>query len=205
MLPVVEAAVETGLPISIDTTKSRVAAAALETGAEIVNDVSALRFDPELPGLVADHGAGLVLMHMRGEPRTMQKDIHYDDLLGEIRAELQASVAKARAAGCAPQTLVIDPGIGFGKTPEHNLEILRRLDRIVELGYPVLVGPSRKSFIGKTLGLPVDERAEATVAACVVALIRGGRIFRVHDVREARRALDMAHVILTGSSSAELT
>jgi dihydropteroate synthase len=195
VLPVLEAAAAFDVPISIDTTKSAVARRALEAGAEIINDISGLRFDPDLARLAADSGAGLVMMHMRGEPRTMQDHIHYDDLIGDIRMELSESVEVATGAGCRRDQLVVDPGIGFGKTAEQNLELIDELGRIGELGLPVLIGPSRKSFIGKTLGLEVEDRLEATLAACVVALVRGARIFRVHDVLPARRALDMANLI----------
>ncbi|MGD2152599.1 MAG: dihydropteroate synthase [Gemmatimonadales bacterium] len=204
VLPAIEAAAaRLELPVSVDTTKSRVARAALDAGAEIINDISGLRFDPELAELAAASGAGLVLMHIRGEPRTMQRHVHYDDLVAEIVGELSESTERALGAGCRREQLVVDPGIGFGKTAEHNLAIINELDRVGELGYPVLIGPSRKSFIGKTLGLEVGERLEATIAACVVGLLRGARIFRVHDIREARRALDMAEAIVRGSSGAE--
>jgi dihydropteroate synthase len=197
VIPVIEAAVRRfDIPLSVDTTKSAVARAALDAGVEIVNDISGLRYDRVLAELAAETGAGLVLMHIRGRPRTMQVDIHYDDLLGEIMAELTDSVETARAAGCRREQLVVDPGIGFGKTAEHNLEILDRLDRIAALGPPVMIGPSRKSFIGKALGLDVEERIEGTIAACVVGLLRGARIFRVHDVEPVRRALDMAQAIV---------
>jgi dihydropteroate synthase len=206
VLPVIEAAsAGVDVPISVDTTKADVARAALEAGAEIVNDISGLRFDPDLGRLAAETGAGLVLMHIRGKPRTMQERIHYDDLIGEVRAELQESVDRALDAGCRPEQLVVDPGIGFGKTAEQNLVLVDEINRISQLGYPVLVGPSRKSFIGKTLGLEVDDRLEATLAACVVALLRGARIFRVHDVLAARRALDMAGAITNRLISAELS
>jgi dihydropteroate synthase len=204
VLPAIEAAVaRLGMPVSIDTTKSGVARAALDAGAEIINDISGLRFDAELAELAAASGAGLVLMHIRGKPRTMQRDIHYDDLMGEIVGELSESTERALSAGCRREQLVVDPGIGFGKTAEHNLAIINELGRVGELGYPVLIGPSRKSFMGKTLGLEVGERLEATIAACVVGLLRGARIFRVHDIIEARRALDMADAIVRGSSGAE--
>jgi dihydropteroate synthase len=204
VMPVIEAASgRLDVPISIDTTKSGVARAALDAGAEIINDISGLRFDPEIARLAAESGAGMVLMHMRGEPRTMQQQIHYDDLMGEILGELRESTQRAIAAGCRRDQLVVDPGIGFGKTAEQNLIIINELGRIGELGFPVLIGPSRKSFIGKTLGLDVEDRLEATIAACVVALLRGARIFRVHDVVQARRALDMAEEILRRSSGAE--
>jgi dihydropteroate synthase len=204
VMPVIEAAVGgLDLPVSIDTTKSGVARAALDAGAEVINDISGLRFDAELAELAAASGAGLVLMHIRGEPRTMQREVHYDDLMGEIVGELRESTERARAAGCRAEQLAVDPGIGFGKTAEHNLAIINQLGEVVELGYPVMIGPSRKSFIGMTLGLEVGERVEATIAACVVAFLRGARIFRVHDVIEARRALDMAEAIVRGSSGAE--
>jgi dihydropteroate synthase len=205
VLPVVEtAAKRVEVPISIDTTKSSVARAALDAGAEIVNDISGLRFEPALGELAAATGAGLVLMHIRGRPRTMQERVHYDDLMREVVAELGESVERARAAGCRCDQLVVDPGIGFGKTAEQSLAIINELDRIGRLGYPVLIGPSRKSFIGRALGLAVEDRLEATLAACVIGLLRGARIFRVHDVKAARRALDMAEAIVSQSSSAEL-
>jgi dihydropteroate synthase len=204
VLPLVEAAAErVDAAISIDTTKTAVARAAVEAGAEIINDISGLRFDPGLGDLAAQRRAGLVLMHSRGEPRTMQKEIHYDDLLDEIKSELATSVEVALEAGCSPEQLAVDPGIGFGKTAEHNLRLIARLDRIAALGLPMLVGPSRKSFIGATLGLPVEERLEATIAVCVVALMRGARIFRVHDVGAVRRALDMAEAITKQLNGAE--
>ncbi len=196
VLPVIEAGREyIDAAISIDTTKATVARAALEAGAEIVNDISGLRFDRGLGQLAAESGAGLVLMHIRGKPRTMQQDIQYDDLVEDVRSELRRSIDLALDAGCQTDQLVVDPGIGFGKTAEQNLVLIDELGRIGQLGYPVLVGPSRKSFIGKTLGLEVEDRLEATLAACVVALLRGARIFRVHDVIAARRALDMAEAI----------
>ncbi len=196
VLPVIKAAeMYVDAAISIDTTKATVARAALEAGAEIVNDISGLRFDRNLGPLAAESGAGLVLMHIRGKPRTMQQDIHYDDLIEDVRLELQRSVDWALEAGCRANQLVVDPGIGFGKTTQQNLVLVDELEKIVRLGYPVLVGPSRKSFIGKTLGLEVEDRLEATLAACIVALLRGARIFRVHDVAAARRALDMAEAI----------
>ncbi len=197
VLPVVErAAPRLRIPISVDTTKYEVAQAALGAGAEIVNDISGLRFDPRVARLAAETGAGLILMHLRGVPRTMQEEIHYEDLLGEVTAELRHSLEAARAAGCRDEQLVADPGIGFGKTAEHNLILLNHLDALKALGRPILVGPSRKSFIGKRLDLPLGERVEGTLAACVVALLRGARLFRVHDVRPARRALDLAEAIL---------
>ncbi|HEY5998063.1 MAG TPA: dihydropteroate synthase, partial [bacterium] len=186
------------LPISVDTTKAAVARAALEAGAAIVNDVSALRFDPELGRVAAAAGAAVVLMHMQGEPRTMQQAPHYDDLLGEVRAGLAAALARAEAAGVDPARTLVDPGIGFGKTLEHNLELLRRLGELAGLGRPLLVGPSRKAFIGKITGLPPGERVEGTIAACCLAAANGAHVVRVHDVAAARRALAVADAVLAG-------
>jgi dihydropteroate synthase len=180
------------IPISIDTTKAEVAEAALQAGAEIVNDISALRFDPRMGEVVARSGAGLVLMHMRGTPKTMQQDPTYADVVAEVRDFLAQRVEHAVSLGIDRELIAIDPGIGFGKTVEHNLELLRRLPELCELGHPVLVGPSRKSFIGAVLDLPVEERLEGTLAACAVAVVRGADIVRVHDVRAVRRAVDLA-------------
>ncbi len=180
------------IPISIDTTKAEVAEAALRAGASIVNDISALRFDPAMAPLVAEFGAGLVLMHMLGTPKTMQQAPHYEDVVTEVRDFLAERAQYAQSQGIPREAIAVDPGIGFGKTVEHNLELLRRLPELVELGFPVLVGPSRKSFIGAILGLGVEERLEGTLAACAVAVVRGADILRVHDVKEVRRAADLA-------------
>ncbi len=180
------------IPISIDTTKAEVAEAALRAGASIVNDISALRFDPAMASVVAEFGAGLVLMHMLGTPKTMQQAPHYEDVVREVREFLAERALYAQSQGIPREAIAVDPGIGFGKTVEHNLELLRRLPELVELGFPVLVGPSRKSFIGAILGLGVEERLEGTLAACAVAVVRGADILRVHDVREVRRAADLA-------------
>lgn len=193
--PALERIVELDVPVSVDTRKAPVARRALAAGASIVNDVSGLAEDPDLGAAAADAGAGLVLMHMRGTPRTMQDDTEYENLIGEVTASLRESVERARSAGCAADQLVVDPGIGFGKSARGNLRLLARAAEFARAGAPVMVGPSRKSFIGDTLGLPLDERVEATTAACVMALERGARLFRVHDVRAARRALDMAAAI----------
>lgn len=182
--------------ISVDTTKASVAAGALAAGASIVNDVSALRGDRELAGVVAEHGAGLCLMHMRGEPRTMQRDPRYDDVVAEVAAFLEERMRFAVARGIAEERIVLDPGIGFGKTAEHNLALLRRLDELAALGRPVLVGTSRKSFLGRLTGRDVEGRLAATIASNVVALERGARIFRVHDVAPVRDALTVAAATL---------
>jgi dihydropteroate synthase len=160
-----------------------------------VNDVSALA-DPAMGGVVAEAEAGVVLMHMRGTPETMQRDPRYADVAGEVADELAAALERARAAGIADARVVLDPGIGFAKTAEHNLELIARLGELARLGRPLLLGPSRKSFIGRILGgVPAEERGAGTAAACVVGLLHGARIFRVHDVRIVRQALDVAEAL----------
>jgi dihydropteroate synthase len=201
VVPVVrELAARSGVPVSIDTTKAAVAEAALAAGATIVNDVSALRLDPRLGGVVARSGAALVIMHMQGTPRTMQQAPHYDDLLGEVIAELAAGIRRAAAAGVDPGQVLVDPGIGFGKSLEHNLELLGRLGELESLGRPILVGPSRKAFIGRLLDLPAAERIEGTIAACCSAADRGAHVVRVHDVGPVRRALRVTDAILRGAA-----
>ena len=182
------------VPISIDTSKARVAAAALELGAELVNDVTALRGDPELPGVVAASGAYLCLMHMRGEPRTMQDDPRYDDVVSEVAAFLEERLAFAVEAGISEELVCLDPGIGFGKTTEQNFELLRRLDELTALGRPVAIGFSRKSSLGKLLGDPnaTTGSVAASVGAAVAAYERGATILRAHDVREHVEALAAA-------------
>jgi dihydropteroate synthase len=194
--PVVEGLRGAGVPISIDTSKLAVAEAALAAGAEIVNDVTALRAEPELAGLCADRGAEVVLMHMRGSPRTMQEDPRYDDVVDDVRAFLEERLAFAVAEGVPEGRIWLDPGIGFGKTVEHNLELLRRLRELTELGRPLVVGTSRKSFIGTITGAPVEQRLGGTIATCVLAFREGARMLRVHDVPEARDALTVAEAIL---------
>jgi dihydropteroate synthase len=189
--PVV-AALSPHAPVSIDTTKVTVARAAIAAGATYVNDVSAFRLEPELAGLVADAGVDCCLMHMRGEPRTMQDDPRYDDVVDDVKAHLEERMAFAIAEGVAEERIQLDPGIGFGKTVEHNLELLRRLDELVALGRPVLVGVSRKGFLGRLTGRPVDERVAGTIAANVLAYTRGASVFRVHDVAPVRDALTVA-------------
>jgi dihydropteroate synthase len=178
---------------SVDTTKAAVAGAALAAGAAIVNDVSAFRFEPELAGVVGAAGAGCCLVHMRGEPRTMQRDPHYGDVVSEVRAFLEERLAFAVSQGVPEERVWLDPGIGFGKALEHNLELLRRLDEIVAIGRPVVVGTSRKSFLGKLAGgRPADERLPGTIATNVLALERGASVFRVHDVAAVVDALAVA-------------
>jgi len=182
------------LPVSVDTAKAEVARRALELGAILVNDVTALRGDPELAGVVAEHGAYLCLMHMRGEPRTMQDDPRYDDVVADVKRFLEERLAFATASGIAEERIALDPGIGFGKTVDHNLELLARLDELTALGRPVLVGASRKRFLGRVLGDPeaLTGPATASVAAALVAYHRGASLFRVHDVREHVEALAAA-------------
>jgi len=184
--------------LSVDTMKATVAEAALEAGADIINDVSAFRFDPRMAGVVSRQGAAVVLMHMKGTPETMQSDPRYADLFDEIGWFLKDRIEEARSAGIGRGRIIVDPGIGFGKSPEDNLALIDNLGFLEELGCPVLVGASRKSFIGKALGLPVTERLEGSIAAGVLSIARGAHILRVHDVRAMRRAADMADAILFG-------
>ena len=183
-----------GAPQSVDTASAEVAAEALARGAIAVNDVTALG-EPAMAGVVARAGAGVVLMHMRGEPRTMQQDVHYDDVVAEVAAFLRERRALAGAAGIADEQIVLDPGIGFGKTVSQNLELIDRLAEIKALGYPVLVGPSRKSFIGYTLDLPPNQRLEGTAASVAVSVVRGADIVRVHDVEVMARVAKMTDAI----------
>ncbi len=189
VIPLIEAiAPEIAIPISIDTYKAPVARAALEAGATIINDISALRFDPDMASLAAGAKAPVILMHMQGSPRDMQRDPHYDDLLGEITAFFRERLEYAVGRGIARELLVLDPGLGFGKTRDHNLEILRRLEVFLELGCPLLVGPSRKTFIGHLTGLPAGpERDAGTLAALLAAVQHGARIVRTHNVAYARQ------------------
>jgi len=190
------------VPLSVDTTKSEVAAAALDAGAWIINDVSGLRLDPRLAGAIAERRAGVVLMHSRGgisEMATYETANYGPDPVGEVVAELGQSVRWATAAGVPDDAIVVDPGLGFAKRTAHSIACLARLDRLVALGRPVLVGPSRKRFVGELAGpggpLPAELRVEGTIAACVVARLRGASLFRVHDVAEVRRALAVADAI----------
>jgi dihydropteroate synthase len=183
-----------GAPVSIDTSKAAVARRALELGVELVNDVTALRSDPELAGVVADAGCYLCLMHMQGEPRTMQADPHYDDVVSEVKAFLEGQLAFAVAEGVKEELVCLDPGIGFGKTVEHNLELVRRLGELAAIGRPLLVGLSRKSSLAKLTGATVVSAA-ASVAAAVTAYDRGATILRVHDVREHVDALKVAKAV----------
>jgi len=181
--------------ISVDTSKLAIAEAALAAGAAIVNDVTALRGDPEIAALCAERGAGLALMHMRGTPRTMQDDPSYEDVVAEVKSFLAARAEAALAAGVPEDAIWLDPGIGFGKTPAHNLELIARLGEIAELGFPLLVGTSRKRFIGSLDGSPADRRLGGTIASGLEAWRRGAAILRVHDVGPMRQALATATAI----------
>jgi dihydropteroate synthase len=194
VLPVIAGLVAAGVraEISIDTSKATVAAEALLAGATIVNDVTALRGDPEMGSVVASGGAAVCLMHMLGDPRTMQDDPRYDDVVGEVKAFLEERMGVAIAAGVPEERIILDPGIGFGKTVAHNLELLRRLDELVAVGRPVLIGTSRKSFLGRITGRDVDHRLAGTIATNVLAYTRGARIFRVHEVAPISDALRVA-------------
>ena len=192
VLPVVEGLAGAGAAISIDTSKAAVAAAALDAGASYVNDVTAFRGDPALAGLVAERGVECCLMHMLGEPRTMQQDPRYDDVVSDVKAFLEQRLAFAVGEGVSEERVTLDPGIGFGKALEQNLELLRRLDEIAAIGRPVLVGTSRKSFLGGLTGREVDDRLAGTIATNVLAYARGASVFRVHDVGPVRDALTVA-------------
>jgi len=198
VVPVIEGVAALGLPvrISVDTMKLEVACEAVDAGATYVNDVTAFRHDPELAGLVADRGLECCLMHMLGEPRTMQQDPRYDDVVSDVKAFLEERLAAAVAAGIPEGRVQLDPGIGFGKTLEHNLELLRRLGEIAAIGRPVVLGTSRKSFIGRITGRDVAGRVYGTVATCVLGYERGARVFRVHDVAAVHDGLAVAAATL---------
>lgn len=195
-LPVVEQLAADGHTVSIDTSKLKVAREAVRGGARYVNDVTAFRQDPGMAALVAEAGCECCLTHMLGEPRTMQQEPRYVDVVDEVKAFLAERAAFAVAEGIAPERVQIDPGIGFGKTLEHNLTLLRRLDELVALGFPVVLGTSRKSFLGRLTGRPVSERVPGTIATQVLGLQRGARVFRVHDVEPVVQALTVAAATL---------
>lgn len=189
------------VPISVDTYKAPVARAALDAGADIINDISAAAFDPEMPALLAEAKCPTVLMHIKGTPRDMQKDPVYDDLMGEIASYFRERIAALVDAGVDERMLIVDPGFGFGKTVAHNLEMLRRLAELRSLGRPILVGASRKSTIGKVLGdLPTEERLEGTAATVAISIANGADIVRVHDVKEMARVARMTDAIVRGNA-----
>ncbi|MET0559147.1 MAG: dihydropteroate synthase [Solirubrobacterales bacterium] len=196
VVPVVEGLADVGAEISVDTSKAAVAAAALDAGATIVNDVTALRGDGEMAAVCAERGATVVLMHMLGNPRTMQVDPAYTDVVDEVKAFLAERVGVALEAGVEEERIWVDPGIGFGKTAAHNLELLRRLGELRALGRPLVVGTSRKSFIGKVDGSAATERLGGTIASSVWAAAEGADVLRVHDVVEVGQALTLANAVL---------
>ena len=205
VVPVLVELAPLGPRLSIDTSKALVADAALQAGATIVNDVTALRGDPDMAALLAGRDCDVCLMHMLGEPRTMQRDPRYDDVVDDVKAFLAERLEYAIAQGIAEGRVWLDPGIGFGKTIEHNLELLRRLGELVALGRPLVIGTSRKSFLGAITGRGPLERIPGTIATNVLALAAGARVFRVHDVAEARDALDVAAATLRGRWVLETT
>jgi dihydropteroate synthase len=194
--PVVAGLAGVAEAISVDTSKARVAAAALDAGAAIVNDVTALRGDPEMAALCAERGAGVVLMHMAGDPRTMQVNPEYGDVVAEVRDFLAARLEAAVAAGIEESRIWLDPGIGFGKTAQHNFELLRGLPELARLGRPLVIGTSRKSFIGRTDGSQATDRLGGTIATSILAATAGASVLRVHDVREMAQAMKVATAIL---------
>jgi dihydropteroate synthase len=198
VIPVIDGLADSGAQLSIDTSKVAVAQAALDAGASYVNDVTAFRSEPGLAALVGERGVDCCLMHMLGTPRTMQDDPRYEDVVSDVKAFLAERLAFAVAEGVPEERVMLDPGIGFGKTVAHNLELLRRLDEIVALGRPVVIGLSRKSFLGKITGREAGERAVATAAANALALERGASVFRVHDVPETLDALSVTAATLAG-------
>ncbi len=199
VLPVIQELVkEIDLPLSIDTCKSQVARGALEAGAAMINDISALRFDPQMRRVAKDYDVPVVLMHIKGTPKNMQENPLYGNVIKEISDYLAQSLEMAREVGIDEDKLVVDPGIGFGKKAEHNLEIVKNLKALAHLGKPILIGLSRKSFIGKVLDLPLEERLEGSLAALAVAIVNGANILRVHDVKESKRVARMVDSILRG-------
>ena len=197
VLPVIEGLrAETDVPVSVDTTKAAVASAALEAGASIVNDISAGRFDEEMLPTAARAGAGFIAMHMLGAPKTMQANPRYGDVVGEVKAFLTERLAACAAAGIAREAIAVDPGIGFGKNVKHNIELVRGLGAFGSFGVPVIVGPSRKSFIGTVIDRPVDDRLWGTTAVVTVAICRGAHAVRVHDVPEMIQIARMTDAIV---------
>ena len=200
VLPVVRRlARELSIPLGVDTCKPAVAEAVLEAGVDLLNDVTALASGPALAAAAARAGAGLVLMHMQGTPETMQQAPTYADVVGEVREALAVAARRAEAAGVAPESIAVDPGLGFGKTARHNLELLRRLDEVCSLGRPVMAGTSRKAFLGAILDAPVEDRLEGTLAAGAAAILKGAALVRVHDVRPMVRVARVLAAIALGS------
>jgi dihydropteroate synthase len=203
LIPIVRAICrQTTIPVSIDTTKASIAQQALDVGAALINDVSALRFDARMGDVVAKSGAGMILMHMQGNPQTMQDAAQYTNVVEEVRAFLKTRLDAAKEAGIHPDSILLDPGIGFGKNCQHNVALLDRLDAFHTLGRPLVVGVSRKAFIGKILGRPIDERLMGTAGAVAVAVMKGARMVRVHDVAPIRDVVKMIEAIQSHQQSA---
>jgi dihydropteroate synthase len=197
VIPVIESLSKSlNIPVSIDTYKAKVAQAALNAGAQMINDISALRFDPELKKVAASYDVPVALMHIQGTPRTMQENPYYEDVIREITAYLKESIQIAKNAGIDQEKVIIDPGIGFGKRLEDNLNILKNLKRFSILNCPILIGCSRKSFIGNILNLPLEERLEGSLAALAVSVMNGVHMVRVHDVKESKRVVNLVDAIL---------
>jgi dihydropteroate synthase len=197
IIPVIsELRKKTNVLISVDTTKSAVAEEALDAGADIINDISAFRFDDRMPLIATETGAPVILMHMKGVPKTMQTSPYYEDLFQEIRCFLEERIATAEAYGIKRENIIVDPGIGFGKSLEHNLSIINNLNFLEKLDRPILVGISRKSFIGKILNLPPQDRLEGNIASAVLSVLRGAHILRVHEVEPIKRAITVAEAII---------
>tara|TARA_B100001540_G_scaffold127111_1_gene113371 strand:- start:1522 stop:2304 length:783 start_codon:yes stop_codon:yes gene_type:complete len=182
--------------ISIDSYKSIIVEAALNAGANIVNDISGLTFDNKMAKLLAKHNAPFILMHIKGRPKSMQRNPNYNNLIKEILSFFRKQISTAKSAGIDTSNIILDPGLGFGKKIEHNFEIIRKLPQICAMGFPVLVGPSRKSFIGETLNLPINQRIEGTMASITASIINGARIVRVHDIEETRRTVAITEKII---------
>tara|TARA_S200000501_G_scaffold190210_1_gene179083 strand:- start:75368 stop:76153 length:786 start_codon:yes stop_codon:yes gene_type:complete len=183
--------------ISVDTYKSKVAHEAIKAGADIINDISGLRFDKLMVQIISEHNVPVVIMHMKGNPENMQDSPYYENIIQEIISFFQHRIKKAKSSGIKDEQIILDPGLGFGKTAEDNFSIIRHLDRICSLGYPVLVGPSRKSFIGSVLSLPTDKRLEGTTAAVSACILNGARMVRVHDVLEIKRVVKIIERVRT--------
>lgn len=206
LLPVVtEVCRRIAVPVSIDTTKSHVARVALDAGAAIINDISALRFDPRMGEVVAEAGAGLILMHMQGRPKTMQREPSYGDVVQEVKQFFAERMEAACAVGIGPEHVLLDPGIGFGKNLSHNLSLLAHLEELTALGRPLAVGVSRKAFIEQVLGRPLGERMMGTAAAVAVAVLKGARVLRVHDVGQMRDVVRMVGAIQNAANSEQPT
>jgi dihydropteroate synthase len=189
--------------ISVDTYKSSVAEAVLKAGAHLINDISGLRFDPKMSEVVAKYQVPVIIMHIKGQPRNMQQNPYYDDLIGEIYEYLAEGIQLAEGAGIKQENIIIDPGIGFGKRLMDNYEILRRLNELKGLGCPILIGPSRKSFIGRVLDLPIDQRLEGTIAAVAIGIQNGAHIVRVHDVKQIAKACRIIDLLVGKASGSK--